>query len=98
MYVYVGSVARDVQDILDGNTRLSPALTIAIFVLSGVAIGACVTLITLYARRAINKRIDGGHSLSRSLEEDFDEDDGNAVEEEHFLSERRPLSSASVHQ
>ena len=98
MYVSVGSVARDVQDILDGNTRLSPALTVAIFVLSGVAIVACVSLITLYARRAINKRIDRGHSLSRSLEEDFDEDDGNAAEDEHFLSERRPLSSASVHQ
>ena len=38
MFVYLGSIANDVEAIIHGKTRFSPAVTITTSVVSGIAI------------------------------------------------------------
>jgi hypothetical protein len=54
-YVYIGSLANDVGEIIAGRTHVSPAVTIISAVASGVFIIGAMVLITVYARRAIKR-------------------------------------------
>ena len=54
-YVYIGSLANDVGEIMSGHTGVSPAVTIVSAVLSGVFIIAAFVVITLYAKRAVSR-------------------------------------------
>ncbi len=54
-YVYIGSLANDVGEILSGRTGVSPAVTIISAIVSGIFIIAAFVIVTLYARRAINR-------------------------------------------
>jgi predicted Co/Zn/Cd cation transporter (cation efflux family) len=54
-YVYIGSLANDVGEIMSGHTGVSPAVTIVSAVLSGVFIIAAFVIITLYAKRAVSR-------------------------------------------
>ncbi len=54
-YVYIGSLANDVGEILSGRTGVSPAVTIVSAVLSGIFIIAAFVIITLYAKRAVSR-------------------------------------------
>lgn len=54
-YVYIGSLANDVGEILSGHTGVSPAVTIISAIVSGIFIIAAFVVVTLYARRALNR-------------------------------------------
>lgn len=54
-YVYIGSLANDVGEIIAGRTRVSPTVTIVSAAVSGVFIIGAMVMITLYARRAIRR-------------------------------------------
>lgn len=57
LYVYFGSLAKNIQEISDGDT-VDSKTTIITGVVSGVMIILVVVLTTIYAKRAIRNRID----------------------------------------
>jgi predicted Co/Zn/Cd cation transporter (cation efflux family) len=54
-YVYIGSLANDVSEIVSGRTKVSPTVTILSAVISGIFIIAAFVVVTLYAKRAIHR-------------------------------------------
>lgn len=54
-YVYIGSLANDVSEIVSGRTKISPTVTIVSAVVSGVFIIAAFLIVTIYAKRAIDR-------------------------------------------
>ncbi|EIE23936.1 hypothetical protein COCSUDRAFT_41280 [Coccomyxa subellipsoidea C-169] len=71
-YVYIGSLANDVGEILSGRTGVSPAVTIVSAVLSGIFIIAAFVIITLYAKRAVSRRLEQERLRNGDLEADAD--------------------------
>jgi len=55
MYVYFGSLARNLADVANGKAGPNLKIQIVIWVVSGVVIVATVVFITIIAKRAINK-------------------------------------------
>jgi hypothetical protein len=55
MFVYVGSLAKDIQEVVSGKTHVSPAITIATSVVSGIFIIGAGLLTAHYARQAIQR-------------------------------------------
>ncbi|CAL8462563.1 g2096 [Coccomyxa elongata] len=80
-YVYIGSLANDVGEILSGRTGVSPAVTIISAIVSGIFIIAAFVVVTLYARRAINRKLE----QERLMDEDFGVD---VVDREDAVTER----------
>lgn len=54
-YVYIGSLANDVGEIMSGHTGVSPAITVVSAVVSGIFIIAAFVIVTMYARRAVSR-------------------------------------------
>ena len=55
LYVYLGSLANDLGELLSGRRKVSPVITIVSAVLSGVFIVATFVVISVRARRAITR-------------------------------------------
>ncbi len=55
LYVYVGSLANDIGELLSGRRKVSPVITIVSAVLSGIFIVAAFVVISVRAKRAISR-------------------------------------------
>ena len=55
LYVYLGSLANDLGELLSGRRKVSPVITIISAVLSGVLIVATFVIVSVRARRAISR-------------------------------------------
>ena len=55
LYVYLGSLANDLGELLSGRRKVSPVITIVSAVLSGVFIVAAFVVISVRAKRAITR-------------------------------------------
>ncbi|CAL5227531.1 g10520 [Coccomyxa viridis] len=57
LYVYLGSLANDIGELVSGRRKVSPVITIVSAVLSGVFIVAAFVVISVRAKRAISRRL-----------------------------------------
>ncbi len=55
LYVYLGSLANDLGELLSGREEVSPVVSITSAVLSGVFIVATFVMISVRAKRAISR-------------------------------------------
>lgn len=55
LYVYVGSLANDIGELVSGRRKVSPAITIVSAILSGIFIIAVFVVISVRAKRAISR-------------------------------------------
>ncbi len=55
LYVYLGSLANDIGELVSGRRKVSPVITIVSAVLSGVFIVAAFVVISVRAKRAISR-------------------------------------------
>jgi len=81
LYVYIGSLASDIADIAAGHVGPSLTVQIIIWVASGVGIIVTVVVITIFAKREMNKAL---------AEEDKKEKEGAQKQEQ----EKTPTPSS----
>lgn len=59
LYTYFGSLATDITSIVKGEADIDPTATIVTAVVSGVVIVAVIVIITIYAKRALRRKLEG---------------------------------------
>eukprot|EP00884_Botryococcus_braunii_P005821 jgi/Botrbrau1/1523/Bobra.0107s0011.1 len=91
MYVYAGSLAKSIEEIVSGKRRISPWVTLGTTVVSGVFIIAAGVLTARYARRAIARKME----RERHVAEDFgsltDDEESPPPSSSHAPATQQPL-------